>query len=572
TGSIQLNSARSRKRRIDMTFSVRTARLLLLAAFIACAGWSLGVGLDTAELLARAVFDGRFTALQYAALCYKPLLTVAGAILLAVRIPELACRAGFFPGRVLTLLTCIGIAALWAGASAHFEPAFGYPLGRPPTWGEDFKYVGFTCGLLVVLLIYVVPPPIGAREPYFLTDRSHFGSSDARRCLITVCGHALVVALLIGWALEALPELVQPHPFPRRLFLFGASYALGVGTAALQKYPQRAIGLVPLAAALALIGVLCAWAAPASLWPAWPLGFACGLAHPGARNWLLVTVPDGQRGPALVLAAAAQILGASLGVALGQFVPRPELARVAVLLMFTAFAAWILKRELVEQSMEFILWTCYPIRGYGPGLLAAPTRGPVLVLANHCAWLDPLWLAKVIPLQMRPMMTARFFDMAVIRWLMRRVFYAIRVAEVGFRREAPEIQDAIAAIDRGISVLIFPEGFLKRKEEQSLRRFGQGIYQILREKPRTPVICCWIEGGWGSYTSYFNGPPTKNKKKDIRRHIRIGLSKPEVLSLELLHDHLKTRQYLMRRVLNARAFLGLPVLPAPPFAADEEEE
>src|SRR5439155_24271999 len=139
---------------------------------------------------------------------------------------------------------------------------------------------------------------------------------------------------------------------------------------------------------------------------------------------------------------------------------------------------------------------------------AAPMRGPVIVIANHCAWLDPIWLAKAIPFQMRPMMTARFFDLPIIRWLMRRVFYAIRVPETTCRREAPEIQEAIAALDAGMSVLIFPEGWLKRKEEQSLRRFGQGIYQILREKPRTPVIACWIEGNWGSYTSFFNGPPT----------------------------------------------------------------
>src|SRR6185503_2244469 len=136
-----------------------------------------------------------------------------------------------------------------------------------------------------------------------------------------------------------------------------------------------------------------------------------------------------------------------------------------------------------------------------------PTRGPIVVFANHCAFLDPLWVAKLIPLRLRPLMTARFFDKPVIRWLMTRVFYTIRVPEEAFRREAPEIQEAIAAIERGQSVLIFPEGWLKRKDEQAIRRFGQGIYQILREKPDTPVVACWIEGGWGSYMSYKNGPP-----------------------------------------------------------------
>jgi 1-acyl-sn-glycerol-3-phosphate acyltransferase len=177
-----------------------------------------------------------------------------------------------------------------------------------------------------------------------------------------------------------------------------------------------------------------------------------------------------------------------------------------------------------------------------------------------------------LPLQLRPMMTARFYDLPVIRPLMRHVFFAIRVPESGFRREAPEVHDAIAALQRGENVLIFPEGWLKRKEELSLRRFGQGIYQILREVPRTPVVACWIEGGWGSFVSFYKGPPTKNKKFDFLRRIRIGVSDPETLSLDLLHDHLQTRRHLMLAVLNARTYLGLPALPPPPFAAGDDDK
>jgi len=235
-------------------------------------------------------------------------------------------------------------------------------------------------------------------------------------------------------------------------------------------------------------------------------------------------------------------------------------------------ATWFYCRELIEQSLEFVLWIWYPVRGYGPGLLSSPTRGPMVVVANHAAWFDPIWVAKVMPVQLRPMMIARFFDLPVIRFLMHRVFHAIRVADSRFRREAPEVQEAIAALERGQNLLIFPEGWLRRKEDQSLRRFGQGIYQILREKPQTPVIACWLEGNWGSYFSFFNGPPTQNKKMDWFHRIRIGVSDPEVLPLELLHDGHQTRRHLMQAVLNARRFLGLEPLPPPPFAAGDAEE
>src|SRR5438876_588322 len=158
-----------------MALSVRTARLLLLGAFVAYAGWMLAVGLATADQVARAAFGGPLSALQYAALAYKPLLTIAGTILLAVRVPELARRAGMFPARVLVLLSFVGIVASWAGAAAHFEPAFGFwPLGRAPTWNDVWP-LGFACGLLGIAVLYIAPTPPATAEPFFLIHPTHTG-------------------------------------------------------------------------------------------------------------------------------------------------------------------------------------------------------------------------------------------------------------------------------------------------------------------------------------------------------------------------------------------------------------
>ena len=121
-------------------------------------------------------------------------------------------------------------------------------------------------------------------------------------------------------------------------------------------------------------------------------------------------------------------------------------------------------------------------------------------------------------------------------------------------------------------MVIFPEGYLRRTEERPLRRFGQGVWQILQARPDTPIFACWIEGSWGSFMSYFNGLPTKNKKKDVRRPIGIGMSAPITIPPEELEEHLRTRIHLMNVVLAAREHLGLP--PVPPFelAAKEDAE
>jgi len=51
----------------------------------------------------------------------------------------------------------------------------------------------------------------------------------------------------------------------------------------------------------------------------------------------------------------------------------------------------------------------------------------------------------------------------MVRWLVGRVLGAIRVQEKKFKQDAPEVQEAIAALDRGACVVIFPEGFTVRE-------------------------------------------------------------------------------------------------------------
>jgi hypothetical protein len=71
------------------------------------------------------------------------------------------------------------------------------------------------------------------------------------------------------------------------------------------------------------------------------------------------------------------------------------------------------------------------------------------------------------------------------------------------------------------------------------------------------VVVCWIEGGWGSYTSYAHGPPMHNKRRDWWHHVRIAIEKPQVLPAEVLASSWTTRRYLMEACLACRRYLGL---------------
>jgi 1-acyl-sn-glycerol-3-phosphate acyltransferase len=189
-----------------------------------------------------------------------------------------------------------------------------------------------------------------------------------------------------------------------------------------------------------------------------------------------------------------------------------------------------------------------------------PLEGPLLVIANHTAWFDPLWLAKVLPRQLTVMMTSQFYDLPGLRWFSKHVVHAIRVQASTYRREAPELYKAISELNRGHCVVIFPEGAMRRRETQALKLFGQGVWHILHEQPKTPVVVCWIEGGWGSYASYRNGRPTVNKRMDFWRHIDVAISPPVLLDEKLLEDQRATRLHLMNLCLEARRYLGLEPL------------
>jgi 1-acyl-sn-glycerol-3-phosphate acyltransferase len=398
---------------------------------------------------------------------------------------------------------------------------------------------------------------------------SLLGLAALRGLLVAMMGALVAVTLgQTGFRVEA-------------LLTIGLWVAVGVAAGSLlagvQRHPRRALGLVPLGATGLLVGLI---VAAAGALPGWGLcimlGITGGLVNVPLAATYQASVPADARGNAMAVRNPIEYLlmavlaGSLLGLAHFEIVSAAgQLWLVAALAAAGTALSWrALWRSCLEQILEWILWPLYRIRGHGPGLAHFPLRGPVLVVCNHAAWLDPIWLGKVVPRKITPMMTSLFYDLPGLRWLMKTVVGAIRVQAATFRREAPELQEAIGVLDRGGCVVIFPEGSLRRTEAKLLRPFGQGVWHILHERPATPVVVCWIEGGWGSFFSYVGGPPTKNKCLDFWRRIDIAASEPQVLELELLADIRETREYLRRRCLETRRYLGL----APAAATEVEPE
>lgn len=558
-----------------MARSIIYARLHLAALFIAFAGWMLAAGVYGS----RWWFASRAPAThEYVLLTYSAVLTCLLVVLLHSRLPALARAAQWYPLRAGGWAAILGGYALWYGATVHWRgtdsawPSDGAPIANGFVYLRALSGLGLAIGTLALTLPKFSPTPL------FLTDRQHVANWETRRALVIGFIHALVTALVVGLIAARGVIHAEPAPLPQALVWFSAAYVFGILLASRQKYPQRQMGLMVWAALFTAVALLCVWCAPQALWPSFVLGVAAGLGHLPARSVVQSSAPPDQRTLALVLLVVVQLAGvgsawllwfglSALGVASSWL----HAAFFAGSVVLAVSALWICRREVFEVSMDMTVGLNYPIRAYGAGVLLLPVRGPALIVANHHAMLDPLWLSKIVPMKVTALMTSKFFDLPIIRFLVTKVVCAIRVPDVTFRREAPEIQEAVAAIRRGETVMIFPEGWLRRKEQIPIRRFGQGAFQILKAEPTTPVIACWVEGGWGSITSFKNGPPGKGKPFDFLKCIRIGVCVPEVLPPELLNDQHATRAYLQQKVVDARGYLDLPPI-VPPEPASENDE
>jgi 1-acyl-sn-glycerol-3-phosphate acyltransferase len=497
-------------------------------------------------------------------------------------IPQVA-RATRLPVHLIyTLLTCAGVGGLAFGADLGMTSE-GFAFDQTPRAANQaflltlpaFLAAGF-CRFQVGESVSVAGGMLGS---FAAGVRDSFKNRRAVSALIGLfiwffVTTAVVVVLVRQRATGFVEENVRLDTLN-----LGFACLAGIVCGIVQRNPYRHAGLAFFASFL--VAACCLWLRFADAWD-WPLlglGFALGLSLPPLLNFYQTWTTTKYHGVAasLVVAgcciAALALAGVLANLGDDPLAARTPLLNILVTVTILACAGSIVAffRPGMEGFIEGLLWPAYRIKSFGPGVEQLPPRGPYLVIANHSAWLDPLFMAKILPAPTTPMMTSKFYDLPVISFLMRNAIGTIRVPETTFRHDAPELKEAVAALDAGKCLVVFAEGYLRRKEEQPLRRFGRGAWKILSERPTTPVFACWIEGNWGSFFSHRGGPPMKGKRFDFWRKIRIGVLGPITMDAAILKDHMATRTFLMQQVAAARLPLGLTPLELPMVAEGEKE-
>jgi len=132
-----------------------------------------------------------------------------------------------------------------------------------------------------------------------------------------------------------------------------------------------------------------------------------------------------------------------------------------------------------------------------------PSETQRIYFANHSSHLDFVLLWAALPsalrVRTRPVAAADYWDRGVLRrYLIQRVFRGVlverpRLAGV-LSHKANPIQSLVDALDRGESLILFPEG--TRGTGDELLEFKSGIYYLAFMRPTVELVPVWLDNNY----------------------------------------------------------------------------
>jgi acyl-CoA synthetase (AMP-forming)/AMP-acid ligase II/1-acyl-sn-glycerol-3-phosphate acyltransferase len=141
-------------------------------------------------------------------------------------------------------------------------------------------------------------------------------------------------------------------------------------------------------------------------------------------------------------------------------------------------------------------------------------RRPILFLPNHQALIDPVIIMSLLhgSFAPRPLADEQQTSHPLFRWLMVQL-RAIRIPDLSTKgQQAREqvfagIEEVIAALKRGDSVLLYPSGRISRGNLEVIGG-NSGAANIVHAVPEARIVLVRLRGLWGSRFSRARGLPS----------------------------------------------------------------
>ncbi|MEY2528357.1 MAG: acyl-[acyl-carrier-protein]-phospholipid O-acyltransferase [Verrucomicrobiota bacterium] len=124
--------------------------------------------------------------------------------------------------------------------------------------------------------------------------------------------------------------------------------------------------------------------------------------------------------------------------------------------------------------------------------------GGFLLLPNHITWVDAIVLLLACPRPIRFIIDEGVYQNRFLHPVLR----AVGCIPITARKAKDAMRDAVARIEAGEIVCLFPEGELSRSG--SLLRLRRG-YEIIARQAEAPVVPVWLDRLWGSIFSFKGG-------------------------------------------------------------------
>ncbi|WP_223790007.1 MFS transporter [Marinicella meishanensis] len=234
----------------------------------------------------------------------------------------------------------------------------------------------------------------------------------------------------------------------------------------------------------------------------------------------------------------------------------PELFMITVILhIVVCLYIFTIVPEFILRLIAWLLVSLiYRVRY--KGLEKIPAEGPVVLVCNHVAFVDPAIIMGRVRRPSKFVMHHKIFN----KFGMKFLFKAAKTIPIASAKENPEMMEAAFASVRealadGDVVCIFPEGALTPDGQIGL--FKKGIERIISETP-VPVVPMALNNLWGSMFSRYS-------KKLMGRLPRKFMAKVELIVGDPVPPEQVTADYLRDLVveLKSQAKIANPLLESP---------
>jgi long-chain-fatty-acid--[acyl-carrier-protein] ligase len=178
-------------------------------------------------------------------------------------------------------------------------------------------------------------------------------------------------------------------------------------------------------------------------------------------------------------------------------------------------ASLVVERSAKLRALRFLLWLFarsmlalrYRIHVHGLDKIRK-LDGPILVLPNHPAYIDPLIVLNALfsALHPRPLLFEGNFRTPLLRFVMR-VLDALRVpdleqaSEKSRRRANQAIEDIKQALRNRQNIILWPAGRVERTGVEHLGA-ARTLSEVLRDVPEAKMVLVRTRGLWGSRFSW----------------------------------------------------------------------